>query len=110
MQLGHLLGPEHSAREVCVSEHGCAHTCVCLCKVMKKREPVWPEPLEPDPEALSHACGVAGPPPASEAAVVTEALGWSHRPSSESSRHPRLAVGLWAVLRPAPLWPQCPHL
>lgn len=89
VQPGHRMRPEHLAGEVCGSQRGCAHTRVCLWKGVRKREPAWPEPLEPDPEALGQASGVvAGPPTASEAAVGTRPWAWSRGPSSVSSRRP----------------------
>lgn len=62
---------------------GSVHVCVCMrltcaCarwKAIMNSEPAWSEPLKPDPEARSHPRGVAGPPVASEVAVLKRAPG-----------------------------------
>lgn len=63
----------------------CVGPCTCVCmrltcacarwKGIRNSEPVWSAPLKPDPEACSHPRGVAGPPAASEGAVLKRAPG-----------------------------------
>lgn len=63
---------------VCGSVHVCLLWLTCACargKAIRNSEPAWSAPLKPDPEARSHPRGVAGPPAASEVAVLRRAPG-----------------------------------